>query len=132
MISLGGASALGIGASCTITKQVTGTAGGTFTNTTTGVTRAGDAVPGNPASAAYTVVAAPTVVKTFSPSLVNVGDNTTISITITNPNASTTVTRAGVVFLDAYPAGLTNTNPPFVTLNCSGGSTAAVTAGTGV
>ena len=132
-MALGGpGGSLAIGASCTITKEVIGIApGGVFTNTTSGATRTGDAVPGNPASAPYTVVAAPTVVKSFSPNPVNVGDNTQLTITITNPNTSTTVARAGTVFLDAYPAGLTNTNAPFVTLNCTGGSTAAVTAGTG-
>ena len=129
-LSLTGGS-LGIGASCTITKQVAGSAGGNFTNTTTGVTRTGDAVPGNPASAPYTVVEAPTIVKTFSPNPVNVGDFSQISITITNPNATTTVTRTGAVFLDTYPGGLTNTNPTSVTLNCSPGSTAALTGGTG-
>ena len=122
---------LAIGASCTITKEVIGTAGGVFTNTTTGVTRTGDAVAGNPASAAYVVVAAPTVVKSFSPSTVNAGDVTQLSIVVNNPNTVTTVTRSGVVFLDTYPAGLTNTSPANVTLNCTGGSTAALTAGTG-
>ncbi|MBL8520264.1 MAG: DUF11 domain-containing protein, partial [Betaproteobacteria bacterium] len=124
-ISLAGG-AINAGASCTITKQVTGTAGGVFTNTTSGVTRTGDAVPGNPASAPYTVVAAPTVVKSFTPSSVNSGDTTTITITVSNPNTTTTVTRTGVVFTDNYPANVSNVNPLSVTLNCTAGSTAVI------
>ena len=126
------AGTLASGASCTITVQVVGIApGGVFTNTTTGATRTGDAVPGDVATAAYTVVASPTVVKTFSPSTVNQTDITTLSITIANPNTTTTVTRVGAAFLDTYPANLVNANPASVTLNCTAGSTAALTAGTG-
>ena len=119
--------------SCTITKTVVGVVpGGVFTNTTSGVTRTGDAVAGNPASAAYTVVVAPTVVKTFALNPVNVNDLSTLSIVVTNPNTTITVTRVGAVFLDTYPANLVNAPSAFVTLNCSSGATAAVTAGTGL
>ncbi len=133
VLSLSGGAIATIGGTCTITKTVVGVApGGPFTNTTSGVTRTGDAVPGNIASAPYTVVAAPTVVKTFSPNPVNINDVSTLSIVLTNPNTTTTVTRIGAVFLDTYPAGLVNTPTAFVTLNCTGGSTASVTAGTGL
>ena len=126
------AGTLASGASCTLTVQVTGIApGGVFTNITSGVTRTGDAVAGDPATAGYTVVAAPTIAKTFSPTSINLNENSQVSITIANPNTTTTVTRAGAVFLDTYPAGLVNTTPASVTINCTAGSTAAVTAATG-
>ena len=116
-LSLAGGT-LNAGMSCTITKQVTGTAGGVFNNTTSGVTRTGDAVPGNPASPLYGGCCAnrDKGVYPLRPSIP--GDTTTISITISNPNTTTTITRAGVVFTDNYPANVNNTNPLSVTLGC--------------
>lgn len=120
---------------CTITVQVRGVAGttsGLFANQASGAAYTGDAVPGLPSNTAVlTIVGAPSAVKTFTPAFVNTGDVSTLRIVVTNPNTTTTLSRAGVVFTDTYPAGLFNTTPAMVTLNCTPGSTGQVAAGTG-
>ena len=65
----------------------------------------------------------------MTPAIINSGDTTQVSITVTNPNTATTITRAGTAFTDTYPTAFTNTNPASVTINCSGGSSASVVGG---
>ena len=124
--------ALAAGGSCTITVRVQSATGNVYNNQTSGATHSTDAIPGNPSNlATLTVVGAPTATKTFAPTTIGVNGVSLLSISITNPNSTTTVARAGAVFLDTYPAGLVNTNPASVTLNCSAGSSVVLTAGTG-
>ncbi len=107
--------------------------GGVYNNTTSGVTRTGDAVPGNPSNtASLTVVGAPTIVKSFSPTAIRTTGNggvSTLMIVITNPNSTATVTTAGTAFTDTYPANLINSNPRTVSLNCTAGSSATLVGG---
>ena len=129
--------AIGAGASCSITINVVSSVGAVYNNTTGGATHGGDLVPGNPSNTAtLTVVGAPTITKSFSPVSIPRSGVSTMQIVIANPNTTTTVTRAGAVFLDAYPTNvggrtLNNTNPRSITINCSTGSSVALTAGTG-
>jgi uncharacterized repeat protein (TIGR01451 family) len=95
---------LAASASCTITVSVTSTivspAGG-HPNTTSAVTSTQTPTNGGaPASAALTVLAAPTITKSFSPSSVAGTGITTITFTLTNPSA---ITLTNVRFSDTFP-----------------------------
>lgn len=122
---------LNASASCSINVTVTSSTGGLLPNTTTGVTTTQTAV-GNPSNTAVlTVIAPPVVTKSFSPATVRVGVLSQMTLTVSNPNTTTTLT--GVAFTDgvspAYPAGMANGTSPNVTLNCSSGSTATLSGG---
>lgn len=114
--------------SCTVSVTVKGTAGGIYYATNTGV---GTAVTTSNAGSATATraalevkLAAPTVVKSFVPSVVGVGGVSTLTITLSNP--STTVDITGAAFTDTYPSGMTNNGAPATT--CSGGTASAPSA----
>ncbi len=65
-----------------------------------------------------TVVAPPTITKSFSPTSIPVGGVSTLSLTLTNPNASVTLT--GVSFSDTMPSGMQVANPAGIGSTCSG------------
>ncbi len=111
------------GSTCTITIAVKGATAltqGSFNNCVPAFT------PGNaPASAqacgilniGSAAVPPPTISKAFSPNPIGPGGNSTLTFTITNVSTSgATVLN----FNDAYPAGLTNTNPDATTNTCGG------------
>lgn len=111
--------------SCTVSVTVKGTAGGIYYATNTGI---GTAVTTSNAGSATATratlevkLAAPTVVKSFAPSVVGVGGISTLTITLSNP--STTVDITGAAFTDNYPSGMTNNGAPSTT--CSGGTASA-------
>src|SRR6266550_972856 len=62
----------------------------------------------------------PTTTKAFSPSRIAPGETTTLTFTITNPNASTTLT--GISFTDTFPSGVTVTSFPNVATTCVAGT----------
>lgn len=68
----------------------------------------------------------PTVAKSFSPASINTSGNSTLTVTLTNPNA-TAITDAA--FTDTYPANLLNTATPGATTSCTGGKTKAAANG---
>lgn len=106
-VSLSGAT-LAAGASCTFSVNVTSIAAGSQTNTTGQVssTQGGE---GATATATLTVLAAPSLSATFSPSAILPGATTQLAFTITNPSANP-LTLTGVSLLDTLPAGLTITS----------------------
>lgn len=61
--------------------------------------------------------------KTFSPNRVIVGDPSTLTVTITNPNGGIPVTRLGVT--DTMPSDMVVFSVPSATTNCNGGTVAA-------
>lgn len=76
-----------------------------------------------------------TMSKAFSPSTVVPGGSTTMTVTITNPNASTVT---GISFSDTYPAGLVpdlvgsyNCGPGSASFNSSGWAFSGVTLAPG-
>ena len=81
------------------------------------------------APTALAATAPPTITSGFTPNLIGVGDTdaTALSVTITNPNATGTV--SSISFTDALPAGLTVDNPNGENGTC--GSTSVVTAAAG-
>lgn len=126
-ISLAGGS-IAATSSCTLTVDVTSAIAGVHPNTTSGVSSLQSGAAGNPSNTvSLTVIAAPVLSKSFSPTSVQTNVPSTLSITVSNPNTSTTIT--GVTFTDVYPANLRNETPASPTLNCTPGSTATMTGG---
>ena len=128
-VSLGGGT-LAASGNCTFSVNVTGTTSGVKNNTTSAVSSL-EGGTGGTASATVTVaagIAAPTITKSFAPTSIAVGGTSTLSFTITNPNASTAFT--GVGFSDTFPAGVVISTPNGLTGSCGAGTFTAV-AGNG-
>ncbi len=70
--------------------------------------------------------APPTLTKTFAPTLIGLGDSSTLSFTVTNPNAAAPL--SGVSFTDTLPAGLLVATPNGVSSTCAGAVTASAGA----
>ncbi len=111
---------------CTVTVDVTGTTAGAKVNTTGNVTSTNGGT-GNTGTDTLTVVAAPTIAKAFSPNPIPVGGVSTLTFTITNSNAGTSLT--GVAFTDTFPAGLEVAATPNTTTTGCGSPTFAPAAG---
>jgi len=117
---------LAVGASCTISFNVTGTTPGSKTNITTTVTSSNGG-PGNQGTAVLNVIAPPLILKAFTPASVGIGGGSTVTFTVTNPNS---VTLTGIGFSDTFPAGMIAANPPNVVNTCTGTLTPIAAGGT--
>jgi uncharacterized repeat protein (TIGR01451 family) len=124
--------------SCYIEMDVTSTQSGNWVNTIPANGPSNGFVPGGttsgfqategaatvtnttPASATLSVrfLAVPTGSKTFSPSPALVGEPTTLTITLTNPNTLSTIPLT--TFTDSLPAGMTVAAVPAPTIACTG------------
>jgi uncharacterized repeat protein (TIGR01451 family) len=124
-ITLAGAS-LAPGGSCAFAVNVTGTVVGSQNNSVT-VTSA-NAGAGNTSTASVTIVAPPTIQKSFGAASIALGGSTSLTFAINNPNAASSVT--GIGFTDTLPAGLAVSTPNGLTGTCGGG-TITSTAGSG-
>jgi CSLREA domain-containing protein len=121
---------LAASASCTFSVNVTGTTVGVKSNTT-GAISAAESGPGTTSNTAtITVIAPPSIAKSFGAASINVSATTTLSFTITNPNA--TVALTGVAFSDTLPAGLAVVNPNGLTGSCGAGTITAVSGSSAV
>ncbi len=112
-----------------MTVNVTSSTAGSHPNTSDGVvsTETGPA-PGASSNTAYlTVMSPPTISKAFSPATVAINSPSTLTVTITNPNAGSALT--GVGFSDTYPANLVNTATPNGSTTCAGGTVTAAAGG---
>jgi len=107
--------------SCTVTVNVTSVIGGAYTNNTGTITTANTA-SGSPASATLTVTGGPDVSKSFA-GAIPIGGTTTLTITLSNPNATTPL--SSIAFTDTYPAGIVNATPLVTGGTCTGTKTAA-------
>ena len=76
----------------------------------------------------FACVAPSTIAKTFGAASISLGGTTTLTFTLTNPNA--TVALTGVGFTDTLPSGLLVATPNGLTGTCGGGTITAV-AGSG-
>ncbi len=76
-----------------------------------------------------TVLARPTVAKAVSPTQIETGGTSTLTITLSNSN-STAIT--GVAFTDTYPANLVNASTPAGSTTCAGGVVTAAAGGSSV
>ncbi len=124
-VSLSGAS-LAPSASCTVAVNVTGTTGGVKNNSVQVTSTNGGT--GNTSNATVTVVAAPTLTKTFGAASVPLNGSTSLGFTVQNNSATNALT--GVGFSDTLPAGLVVSTPNGLTGTCGTGAITA-TAGTG-
>src|SRR5262249_11527866 len=123
-ITLAGATVAASG-QCQFSVTVTGTAAGSYTNTTGNVSSTNGGT-GNTAFATLTVATPPSMSKAFGATSIGLAGSTSLSFTITNPNISLAFT--GVAFTDSLPAGLTVSTPNGLTGTCGSG-TVTVAAG---
>lgn len=108
---------------CTLSVVVTATAG-SYTNTIAAgamTTVEGSTNP-DPASAVLTVLQPPTITKAFAPTSVGIGQNSTLSFTLTNPNSAALLPGGltGATFADTLPAGVTVTLSGSASGSCAG------------
>ncbi|HET7401199.1 MAG TPA: hypothetical protein VFJ62_05440, partial [Usitatibacter sp.] len=122
-ISLSGGAIASAGASCQVTLAVIAGVEGVYSNTTGGVSSS----LGTGSASNTAVYIAPGLAKSFAPNTTGVGDVTRMTITISNPSSSTTLTN--LAFADTYPAGMTNTQSPSVSSSCSGSVTGGAANG---
>lgn len=130
-LSLAGGSIATGGGSCAISVLVRVNAGGVFSNTASGVSLTAPFTGTGSASNTATLIA-PIIIKSFSPNQVGPNDVTRMTVQITNPSPTTSLT--GLAFVDNYPAGVNSTGvfmqnavTPSVTSSCGG--TVTATAG---
>ncbi|MGB6496320.1 MAG: FG-GAP-like repeat-containing protein, partial [Candidatus Acidiferrum sp.] len=126
-ISMTGGS-IGGGGNCSVDVHVTGIAAGTQSDTTGTVTSTEGGTGATSNTASLTVVAPPSIVKSFGASSIAPNGVTSLTLTITNPSANTTG-LTGVAFTDSLPTGLVVATPNGLTNSCGG--TATATAGSG-
>lgn len=111
--------------SCIVNVRVTTDAAGSFVNTI----HAGDLQTdhgSNPddASATLTTTAAnPTIAKAFNPANITLGDDSTLTITLSNSDHLAATLTADLV--DTLPAGVTVANPADAGSTCAGGNVTA-------
>jgi len=122
-VSLSGGT-LAANASCTVSVNVTGTTTGVKNNSVQVTSIEGGT--GNTSNASINVVAPPTISKAFGAASIPLNGSTSLTFTIQNNNATTTLT--GIGFSDTFPAGLVVSTPNGQTGICGGG---AITAAQG-
>ena len=106
-ISLSGAS-LAAGTSCNFSVSVKGIAAGDYENVTSFLSTAQTGPTTSYATDNLTVIAPPDLEKSFSPGSIFVGQTSTLTFSIANPNQS--VSLSGIGFTDLLPAGITVEN----------------------
>ena len=124
----------GAGTSCSSTQALLFVSGPTGSSAGgAGAGAANDSVVGGNGSSGFVTVdftappsQPPTVNKAFSPAAIATGDTSTLTITLTNPNA---VTVGNAAFTDTYPFKLINATSPAGTTTCAGGTVTATAGG---
>jgi uncharacterized repeat protein (TIGR01451 family) len=117
------------GSSCAISVNVTSMTTGVYSNTTGNVTANESGTAGSPSNTAMlTVLAPPTILKGFSPTTIPTGNDSTLTLTISNPNSASGL--SGVSFSDVLPSGLQVVSSPNVSNTCNGTVTAAANSST--
>ena len=110
---------------CTFSVNVTGTSSGTKVNTTNPITSS-EGGTGGTATASIVVGTPPIVAISFGDATIAVGDSTSLTFTISNPNLVDGQTGVGVI--DTLPAGLVVATPNGLGGDC-GGTVTAVAGG---
>ncbi len=91
--------------SCPFGVTVTGATEGEYDNVTGYISSTESGTSTNYATDSLTVIAPPTISKSFSPTSLLTGEDSTLTFDITNPNQLTALT--GIGFTDTLPSGLT-------------------------
>ena len=117
------------GGTCTFAVSVATASGASYTNTLPIGSLTDNLNVTNTATGSGTLLARPTIAKSFSPAAVPAGVDATLSFTIANSNATQVLTGAG--FTDTFPAGLVTGNGAVTVTGagCTGFAPAAVTTG---
>lgn len=116
-ISFSGGSLDG-GGSGTVSVNVIGIESGAWDNTT-GIITSDQGREGTTSNTAtLAVLGAPTISKAFGSGSVAVGQTTSLTFTLTNPNPTVAVT--GAAFTDNMPAGMVVANPANASTTCGG------------
>src|SRR5262249_10388824 len=128
-VSLSGGG-LSANASCTLSLNVQGVQAGVENNTTGPISsnESGSGATSNTAS--ITVIGPPSIAKAFGAASINLNTTTSLSFTITNPNA--TVALTGVTFSDTLPGGVIVATPNGVTGSCGAGTISAIAGSSAV
>ncbi|NJD88158.1 MAG: DUF11 domain-containing protein, partial [Betaproteobacteria bacterium] len=129
-ITVTGATMNAAQASCTVTVDVTSNTAGTYNNTNAGNISGAANLTTTGVNATLTVQSLPTLTKAFSPSTVGVGQNSTLTFTITNPAGAPA--RSGLTFTDTLPAGAVIGTPNGLASTCGGTPTVTAAPGSGV
>ena len=111
--------------SCTVMVDVRAAAAGSYLNTVSGVTSTQVPTAGPGASATLNVLAAPTISKAFSSGGIGNGQSTTMTLTLSNPNATA---LTGVAVSDPFPSNLRTAATPNSTNSCGGSLAVSATA----
>jgi arabinogalactan endo-1,4-beta-galactosidase len=72
----------------------------------------------------------PTIAKVFGAGSVSLNGTTSLTFTLSNPNAATSL--SGIGFTDAFPSGLSVSSPNGLTGNCGGGTITALASSSSV
>ncbi len=116
--------------SCIISVAVTVASAGTYNNTAGGVSTTETGSAGAVSNVAQlTVVGAPSVAKSFSPPVIGIGGNATLTLTLTN---NSNVAQTNVALTDTYPSLLLNGAAPNPTTTCGGTITGGTVAGNSI
>jgi uncharacterized repeat protein (TIGR01451 family) len=108
---------LAAGGSCTVVVTVAAVAGGVQVNTTSAPSSV-EGGAGIAASSTVVVAAPPSLAKAFGTQTLFIGQTTSLTFTITNPNPATALT--GIAFTDTLPNTLGVANPNDLSGNCNG------------
>src|SRR5262249_35740271 len=104
--------------SCSFSVTVTGVSAGVQMNTTGVISSTESGAGATSNTATVTVVGPATISKSFGAATIPLGGTTTLTFTITNNNATTTLT--GVGFTDTLPSGLAVASTPNASTSCGG------------
>jgi uncharacterized repeat protein (TIGR01451 family) len=118
--------------SCFISVQVTPTVQGTLNNTSGPISADESGLGATSNTATLTVTApplAPTLIKAFGAASIMAGQNTSLTFTVTNPNASTNLVNT--TFTDVLPSGLVVATPNNLSGTCIATFGASVIANPG-
>lgn len=105
---------------CTVTVVVTTSSAGSFDNQATNFVSTETPAPVSSNTATLTVLAdRPAISKSFSPDPIPLGSSSTLTFTLSNPNA-VAVTLPNDAFEDVFPAGMTVASPLATSNTCGG------------
>ena len=126
-IAVAGAAMNGAVASCQVRVDVTSAIGGAYTNDSTNISAPVNVTNAVAGTTLTVTGAAPSVAKSFAPNTIASGAASTLTITLSNPNAS--VASLSTALTDTLPTGLTVASPANAATTCGGAGAVAASSG---